>query len=93
MDFRRPRSLSDHAKRHHPLLYLSPSAATYPLCRPAGEGWGEGGSTNYTTLIFPKQKSHPHPSLPPPDGGRDRVADAVRGLLKITVYEISDDLV
>ena len=28
-----------------------------------------------TNLIFPKPQSHPHPSLPPPDGGRDKVAD------------------
>ena len=30
---------------------------------------------DHTNLIFPKQKSHPHPSLPPPDGGRNRIAD------------------
>ena len=30
---------------------------------------------DHTNLIFPKQKNHPHPSLPLPDGGRDKVAD------------------
>gem|GEM_PF-2218807 len=37
-----------------------PRPATCPLSRLAGEGWGEGGSTNPTTLIFPqKHKATP----------------------------------
>ena len=47
-----------------------------------GEGWGEGDSMGCTNLIFPKQKSHPHPSLPPPDGGRNKVAVAAKSRLK-----------
>ena len=33
---------------------------------------------DHTNLIFPKQKSHPHPSLPPLDGGRNRIADTAK---------------
>ena len=50
-----------------------PHPATCPLSRPAGEGWGEGGSTVCTNLLYLNFKSHPHPNLPPPDGGRDRL--------------------
>ena len=38
-----------------------------------------------TNLILPKAtkpQSHPHPNLPPPDGGRNKVADTARGRLK-----------
>ncbi len=55
-----------------------PHPATCPLSRPAGEGWGEGGSMGCTNLIFPNPQSHPHPSLPPPDGGRNRIADTAK---------------
>ena len=41
---------------------------------------------DHTNLIFPKQKSHPHPSLPPPDGGRDKVADTAKGRLKFKTW-------
>ena len=79
LDFRRPHSISFNNSKHPTCRYLlpcfSPSAATCPLSRLAGEDWGEGGSMDHTNLIFPKQKSHPHPSLPPPDGGRNRIAD------------------
>ena len=47
-----------------------------PPLRPAGEGWGEGGSTVCTNLLYLNFKSHPHPNLPPLDGGRDRFAVA-----------------
>ncbi len=48
------------------------------LSRPAGEGWGEGGSCPLCRI----SASHPHPNLPPPDGGRDQVAVTERGRLK-----------
>ena len=53
-----------------------PRPATYPLSRPAGEGWGEGGSMGCTNLILPQAAKPPHPNLPPPDGGRDKAAVA-----------------
>jgi len=31
-----------------------PHPATCPLSRPAGEGWGEGGSMGCSNLIFPQ---------------------------------------
>ena len=49
-----------------------------PLSRPAGEGWGEGGSCHLCCI----SASHPHPNLPPLDGGRDQVAVTERGRLK-----------
>ena len=49
-----------------------------PLSRPAGEGWGEGGSYPLCRIYA----SHLHPNLPPLDGGRDQVAVAERGRLK-----------
>ena len=66
---------SKHPTRRHSLPCFSTSAATCPPLPSGGEGWGEGSSTGCTNLIFPKQKSHPHPNLPPPDGGRTKVAD------------------
>ena len=48
------------------------------LSRPAGEGWGEGGSCPLCRI----SASHPHPNLPPLDGGRDQVAVTERGRLK-----------
>ena len=32
--------------------------------------------------FYLKPQSHPHPNLPPPDGGRNKVADTARGRLK-----------
>ena len=29
---------------------------------------------------------HPHPNLPPPDGGRNKVADTARGRLKLKAW-------
>ena len=49
-----------------------PHPATCPLSRPAGEGWGEGGSMGCTNLIFPNPQSHPHPSLPPAGRGKEQ---------------------
>ena len=49
-----------------------------PLSRPAGEGWGEGGSCHLCCI----SASHPHPNFPPLDGGRDQVAVTERGRLK-----------
>ncbi|EIG29360.1 hypothetical protein HMPREF1051_2612 [Neisseria sicca VK64] len=47
-----------------------------------------------TNLIFPKPQSHPHPNLLPPDGGEGtELLINRRGRLKITIYEVSDDLV
>ena len=48
-----------------------------PLSRSAGEGWGEGGSCPLCRI----SASHPHPNLPRPDGGRDKVAVTERGRL------------
>ena len=63
-----------------------PRRATCPLSRPAGEGWGEGGFTGCTNLILPKAAKPPHPNLPPQDGGRDKVADTVKGRLKLKIW-------
>ncbi len=86
LDFRRPHSISFNNSKHPTCRYLlpcfSPSAATCPLSRLAGEDWGEGGSMDHTNLIFPKQKSHPHPSLPPPDGEGTGLLIRQRGRLK-----------
>ena len=60
-----------------------PRRAACPLSRLAGEGWGEGGSMGCTNLISPQATKPPHPNLPPPDGGRNKVADTARGRLKL----------
>ena len=60
-----------------------PRYAACSLSRLAGEGWGEGGSMGCTNLICLKPRSHPHPNLSPPDGGRNKVADTVKGRLKL----------
>ena len=52
---------------------------TCSLSRPAGEGWGEGGSMGCTSLILPKAAKPPPSS---PDRGRNKVADTARGRLK-----------
>ena len=49
-----------------------------PLSRSAGEGWGEDGSCPLCCI----SASHPHPNLPPLDGGRDQVAVTEKGRLK-----------
>ena len=48
---------------------------------------GEGGSCPLCCI----SASHPHPNLPPLDGGRDQVAVAERGRLK-PYLKLSDDL-
>ena len=54
------------------------------LSHPAGEGWGEGGSMGgCTSLILPKAGKPPPSS---PDGGRNKVADMVRGRLKLKAW-------
>ena len=63
-----------------------PRRAACPLSRPAGEGWGEGGSMGCTNLLLLKTTKPPHPNLPPPDGGRDKVADTVKGRLKLKIW-------
>jgi len=63
-----------------------PRHAVCPLSRPAGEGWGEGGSMGCTNLILPQAAKPPHPNLPPPDGGRDKVTAAARGRLKSKIW-------
>ena len=99
LDFRRPHSISFNNSKHPTCRYLLPcfstSTATCPLSRLAGEGWGEGSSMGCTNLIFPKPQSHPHPNLLPPDGGGEGTELLIRqrGRLKITIYEVSDDLV
>ncbi|EET42729.1 hypothetical protein NEISICOT_03547, partial [Neisseria sicca ATCC 29256] len=45
-----------------------------------------------TNLIFPNPQSHPHPSLPRDGEGTELLINR-RGRLKITIYEVSDDLV
>ena len=57
--------------------------AACPLSRLSGEGWGEGGSMGCTNLILPQAAKPPHPNFPPPDGGRNKVADTVKGRLKL----------
>ena len=57
---------------------------TFPhLLQPApspvrGRGLGRGWFCELNEFDFPKQKSHPHPNLPPPDGGRNRIADTTK---------------
>ena len=36
--------------------------------------------------FYLKPQSHPHPNLPPPDGGRNKVADTVKGCLKFKAW-------
>ena len=60
-----------------------------PLSRSAGEGWGEGGSCPLCRI----SASHPHPNLPPIDGGRDKVAVAEKRPSEKPISSFSDDLV
>ena len=60
-----------------------------PLSRSAGEGWGEGGSCPLCRI----SASHPHPNLPPIDGGRDKVAVAEKRSSEKPISSFSDDLV
>ena len=60
--------------------------AACPLSRLAGEGWGEGGSVGCANLISPQAAKPPHPSRPPPDGGRNKIADTVKGRLKFKAW-------
>ena len=59
-----------------------------PLSRSAGEGWGEGGSCPLCRI----SASHPHPNLPPIDGGRDKVAVAEKRSSEKPISSFSDDL-
>ena len=59
-----------------------------PLSRLAGEGWGEGGSCP----LFRIFASHPHPNLPPPDGGRNKVAVTEKRPSEKPISSFSDDL-
>ncbi len=65
--------------------------ATSPLSRPAGEGWGEGGSMNHTNLISPNHKTTPILTFPRQTGEGTGLLIRQRGRLKITIYGISDD--
>ena len=93
MNFRRPHSISFNNSKH-PTPYFSPSAATYPLSRLAGEGWGEGGFMSCTNLFSPqKHKATPILTFPRQTGEGTELLINQRGRLKITIYEVSDDLV
>ena len=52
-------------------------------------GVGRGGGFD-PYAVYPQ--ATPHPSLPPPDGGRDRVAVTEKGRLKNLFWGFSDDL-
>ena len=62
--------------------------AACPLSRPAGEGWGEGGSYPLCR-IFANQS---HPNFSPSDRGRDKVA-VVEKSSKNPVWSFLDDLI
>ena len=57
---------------------------TFPICRnlpplpSSGRGLGRGWLYEPHEFDFPKPQNHPHPSLPPPDGGRNRIADTAK---------------
>ena len=91
LDFRRPHSISFNNSKHPTCRYLlpcfSPSAATCPLSRLAGEGWGEGGSMGCTNLISPNKKATPILTFPRQTGEGTRLLIRQRGRLKIRIYE------
>ena len=59
-----------------------PRRAACPLSRLGGRGLGRGWLCGLHEFDFPSSRKAPHPSLPPPDGGRNKVADTARGRLK-----------
>ena len=59
-----------------------------PLSRSAGEGWGEDGSCPLCRI----SANHPHPNLPPPDGGRNKVAVTEKRPSEKPISSFSDDL-
>ena len=91
LDFRRPHSISFNNSKHPTCRYLLPcfstSAATCPLSRLAGEGWGEGGSTGCTNLIFPSHKATPILTFPRQTGEGTELLINQRGRLKIRILD------
>ncbi|EFC87526.1 hypothetical protein NEIMUCOT_06030 [Neisseria mucosa ATCC 25996] len=62
-------------------IYATP--CNPPPLPSGGRGLGIGWLYGLRKFDFPSsRKAIPHPSLPPPDGGRNKVADTARGRLK-----------
>ena len=73
MNFRRPHSISFNNSKH-PILF--PICCNLPPLPSSGRGLGRGWLYELHEFIFSSEtQSHPHPNLPPPDGGRNRIAD------------------
>ena len=92
LDFRRPHSISFNNSKHptcrYPLPCFSTSAATCPLSRLAGEGWGEGGFMSCTNLFSPqKHKTAPILTFPRQTREGTRLLIWQRGRLKTGIYE------
>ena len=57
-------------------IYVTP--CNQPPLPSGGRGLGRGWLYEPHEFDFPKPQNHPHPNLPPPDGGRNRIADTAK---------------